>query len=63
MTATHIKVNEFKEELRAAQMADNDIKEVANALAKSNKWVKMLSAQHQLTMVNGAVCQKYSPGM
>ena len=71
--ATQIQVTEAKEELREAQQADSNIRKVADALTRSNKQPTGKMWRHpplsryrqlwsQLTMEDGVVCRKYSPG-
>lgn len=68
--ATHIKVTESKEALRAAQLADNDNQRSSQCPKKqptSKEWGRPpLSHYRQLwsllTMEGRVVCRKYSPG-
>ena len=71
--ATQIQVTESKEELREAQQADSNIRKLANALTRSNNQPTGKMWRHpplsryrqlwsQLTMEDGVVCRRYSPG-
>ena len=71
--ATQIQVTKSKEELREAQQADSNVREIADALTRSNKQLTGKLWRHppfsryrqlwsQLTLEDGFVCRKHSPG-